>query len=369
MKNFVLDLCSWEDCETGKKEVEKGIGVCSAFPGSTPANVSACYAYNGSCYVCDNSKDYIDCNADWLWNYNFPTHSWFKQVDCYDPYEEDEGQCPDGSVLLKRTVDNGDYGTEGNGYAAEFVPTLKSYDALGRKAKLTSTKQIIYVDNRLSTQINLKQRNWLDETIDNIFSKMNNGFSRKVLFKRDDCGKERVDYGIIEKDGSLTGGITCPDFRPSYDTPRVVEGPIFGDECEVGGCKSKNVKLKVGVILQMKNFGIDYYVVESGFIFSNGHITTETEHTALIKHEKGHVVDFECIANKFPKEGKYIEIEIESCNVTSALEKTIQKKMIPYENQLRNNTNLRTDAATVRYHKKYGSFKYPTEKYVCPKDL
>ena len=80
------------DCETGKKPVENGIGICAAFPGSKPDKVSACYAHNGSCYVCDNSKDYIDCNADWLWNYNFPTHSWFKQVDCYEPFGEDEGE-------------------------------------------------------------------------------------------------------------------------------------------------------------------------------------------------------------------------------------------------------------------------------------
>ena len=149
MKNFVLDLCSWEDCETGKKEVEKGIGVCSAFPGSTPANVSACYAYNGSCYVCDKSKgDYVDCNADWLWNFNFPTHDWFKQVDCNDPYEEEN--CPDPSYSLKKSLEmasreNENYVNEC--YSVDFVKSSKMYNALGRNVKNPGKWEKVYEKN------------------------------------------------------------------------------------------------------------------------------------------------------------------------------------------------------------------------------
>ena len=79
------DTWWWQkvDCETGEKAVGNGIGACSAYPESVPSNVSGCYSYNGSCYICDKSKgDYVDCNADWLWKYNFPYHDWFKQVDC-----------------------------------------------------------------------------------------------------------------------------------------------------------------------------------------------------------------------------------------------------------------------------------------------
>lgn len=148
MKNFVLGLCSRMDCETGEKEVEKGIGVCAAYPGSTPANVSACYSYNGSCYVCDNSKDYIDCNADWLWNYNFPTHDWFKQVDCYDPYEGDD--CPDPSYLLKKSVEivngeNENYVNES--YSLDFAKPSKMYNAMGRNVKNPGKWEKVYEKN------------------------------------------------------------------------------------------------------------------------------------------------------------------------------------------------------------------------------
>ncbi|WP_297943506.1 hypothetical protein [uncultured Fibrobacter sp.] len=129
------------DCETGKKPVEKGIGFCAAFPGSKPDKVSACYAHNGSCYVCDNSKDYIDCNADWLWNYNFPTHSWFKQVDCYDPFEGEKTEVcyeiildDDGLSLLKQRSDDVEtvYVPFNDNDKVNFINKIYNYDALGR---------------------------------------------------------------------------------------------------------------------------------------------------------------------------------------------------------------------------------------------
>ena len=143
--HLVGDWYEKVSCETGKKEVEKGIGVCSAFPGSTPANVSACYAYNGSCYVCEKSESYIDCKADWLWNYNFPTHSWFKQVDCYDPYEEDD--CPDPSYLLKKSVEivNGENENYVNkSYSLDFVKPSKMYNVLGRNVKNPGKWEKVY---------------------------------------------------------------------------------------------------------------------------------------------------------------------------------------------------------------------------------
>lgn len=125
------------DCETGEKPVEKGIGNCAAFPGSKPDKVSACYAHNGSCYVCDNSKDYIDCNADWLWNYNFPTHSWFKQVDCYDPFGEDDednfDRCLAGNALFKQNVHSVTMQYEDLVTYSSNVSRNTYFDLLGRR--------------------------------------------------------------------------------------------------------------------------------------------------------------------------------------------------------------------------------------------
>ena len=90
---------------------------------------------------------------------------------------------------------------------------------------------------------------------------MNEGHSSEVLFKRDDCGLKGVDYGIVEKNGSKTGGVTCSDFRPYYETPIEVESPIFGEKCEINGCESKIVKLKIGITLMMRNVGIDYWIM------------------------------------------------------------------------------------------------------------
>lgn len=130
------------DCETGEKTVESGIGVCAAFSGSMPTSTSSCYSYNGSCYKCDNSRDYVDCNADWLWKYNFPYHDWFKQVDCYDPYEDEDGVdvcyeinlSESDSYLLKRISENTFKDTTGllNSDALELNNNERHYDALGR---------------------------------------------------------------------------------------------------------------------------------------------------------------------------------------------------------------------------------------------
>ena len=129
------------DCETGEKAVGNGIGACSAYPESVPSNVSGCYSYNGSCYICDKSKgDYVDCNADWLWKYNFPYHDWFKQVDCYDPYEEDTEVCYEVDLaesetyLLKQMSEYVFYNDTVllDNDALELNSDARYYDVLGR---------------------------------------------------------------------------------------------------------------------------------------------------------------------------------------------------------------------------------------------
>jgi len=134
------------DCETGEKTVESGIGVCAAFSGSMPTSTSSCYSYNGSCYKCDNSRDYVDCNADWLWKYNFPYHDWFKQVDCYE--EEDDYICSDVASLQKKsskgtiTIDDGDE------IKQNVLKETYYFDALGRsmrRKEAFSVKRPVYI--------------------------------------------------------------------------------------------------------------------------------------------------------------------------------------------------------------------------------
>ena len=137
------DTWWWQkvDCETGEKAVGNGIGACAAYPESVPSNVSGCYSYNGFCYICDKSKgDYVDCNADWLWKYNFPYHDWFKQVDCYDPYEEDTEVCYEVDLaesetyLLKQMSEYVFYNDTVllDNDALELNSDARYYDVLGR---------------------------------------------------------------------------------------------------------------------------------------------------------------------------------------------------------------------------------------------
>ncbi|MCQ2054893.1 MAG: hypothetical protein MJY82_06330 [Fibrobacter sp.] len=152
------DTWWWQkvDCETGEKAVGNGIGACSAYSESVPLNVSGCYSYNGSCYICDKSKgDYVDCNAVWLWKYNFPTHDWFKQVDCYNPYEGED--CPDPSYLLKKSAEiangeNANYVNEN--YGLDFVKSSKTYNALGQNVKRPGKWEMVY-EKTLNRSFNL----------------------------------------------------------------------------------------------------------------------------------------------------------------------------------------------------------------------
>lgn len=116
-------------------------------------------------------------------------------------------------------------------------------------------------------------------------------------------------------------------------------------------------------------YNLDYYVVNVGFVFSDGYVTTQYDHDALEKHEKGHATDFQCIADKFSDESLYIETEVEACNETGALNAAIKEKLQPYLDEMQKEYTKRFNRARDLYHEKYGSFDYPEEDYVCPNDL
>ena len=127
--------------------------------------------------------------------------------------------------------------------------------------------------------------------------------------------------------------------------------------------------MKLGARLEMTLKGIDYYVVNVGYVFPDGYVTTQIDHDAVEKHEKGHVADFQCIANKFSNESKYVEIEVEACNEKGALNAAIEDAIKPYLDEMQKEYTKRFNRARDLYHEKYGSFDYPEEDYVCPNDL
>ena len=361
------------DCETGDKVDRNRVGVCPGFPlDHVPSNPErACLAYNGQCYRCNPARG-SECASSWLWTGgSFGSHNigyYYEQVDCYDPFEKHDNQCPDGNVLMKRVADYGDAEDASvSGYDIDFINNVKYYDVLGRKtSRANSGKQVLY--RKSNDNFYKKSADQLQQTIENIFERINQGYNKRGLFKRRDCGHLGGDYGIIEN-GQKVGGITCPDAGPLFSTPNVLDNKFLEETCIIKDCEYKKVWVRVGTTLQMSLTSIDYYVVDVGFVFPDGYVTTQKDHNAVEKHEKGHVEDFKCIVKKFPEETKYIEVEVEACNEKDALNAAITESVQPYLDEMKKEYDKRFKRATDRYHQKYDSFKYPEDNYVCPSDL
>ena len=365
------------DCETGLAEEapEEFVGQCPVHPLKKVPNdpQNACFAANGKCYKCNSDRG-SDCYNDWLWIYEFNSANvgwWYQEVDCDEPFEEEDfdGQCPDEIVLMKRTADYDDESSgKDNAYSIDLLNTARYFDALGRGISMAkSTRQIFY------KKINRKMQNHnaniqLQQSIEEIFKELNLQHSNRVLLKKKDCGILREDYGVIEN-GQKVGGITCFKADPLFDTPKVLDDKFLDETCIIKGCEYKKVWVKFGTTLQMKLNSIDYYVVNVGYVFPDGYVTTQIDHDAVEKHEKGHVSDFQCIANKFSNESKYIEIEVEACNEKGALNAAIEDAIKPYLDEMQKEYTKRFNRARDLYHEKYGSFDYPEEDYVCPNDL
>lgn len=360
------------DCETGDKVDRNRVGVCPGFPlDHVPSNPErACLAYNGQCYRCNPARG-SECANSWLWQGSFTPANigwWYEEVDCDDPFEDDfDGQCPDGNALMKRTINYGSVeNVDDYGYGFGFRSRV-NYDLLGRKISKRNNAKLALC-RRNSDKFYKKSTDRLQRTIEKIFEGINHRNSRRALFKRDDCGHLRGDYGIIEN-GQKVGGITCPDAGPLFSTPNVLDNKFLEETCIVKDCEYKKVWVRVGTTLQMSLTSIDYYVVDVGFVFPDGYVTTQKDHNAVEKHEKGHVEDFKCIVKKFPEETKYIEVEVEACNEKDALNAAITESVQPYLDEMKKEYDKRFKRATDRYHQKYDSFKYPEDNYVCPSDL
>lgn len=391
------------DCETGKKPVENGIGICAAFPGSKPDKISACYSYKGSCYVCDNSKDYIDCNADWLWNYNFPTHSWFKQVDCYDPFGEDDEEiiadgCIDESILRKQLAkeyyqDRDDMAID---YSIDFTKPTKRYDVLGRKVSQKPSQRIILFNKKTINEKQVQTNDYIaiSGTItvssDTLCDRLSSGewvcgenrfLARRLKsasqFKnREKCDiKLGRDYGIIENDNRV-GGMTCAwpnvKVKKTYTIEPYVESP--------NGYAKIIVNYTITSITTLGDN--DHLTVKKGYVFPDGHVTTSAEENQFDKHEKGHEFynkcvifeeinmtnQFECIVKLGKKKTKAkknetiketVEKELADIDIQQSLTEKITEKI--------NEGQKKLDAMVKQFHKDYGIGGY-SDRYTCPTD-
>jgi len=370
------------DCETGDTPLEEGVGSCAAFPGKKPSDVSACYAYNGSCYICDNSESFVDCNADWLWNYNFPYHNWFKQVNCNDPYEEEDESCIEEDVIaLKKTSVTTDWDNnsfEGD-YKIDFMDLSIKYDALGKVYKektmkknhfrtiytreLSKTRKFNQVSNEKSFYIHLNIRVLRKDGVDPCDKP---------------CGELGQDYGIRGVDGGNDFGVYCGCPYQNYSLNKVKVVQRKNGSC---GYKNPNYKVTLTIPLDLSVKRDDYFVVPSGYKFSDDlHVATDDERDCIFRHEKGHKRFAECWKNGAKKE---VKIEMELCKsefkcdlenylVEMAKNKqgVLSQKIDPAFNNAKNDNVIRWQQICGWYHKEYTREDGPVNAYdvSCPSD-
>jgi hypothetical protein len=286
-------------------------------------------------------------------------------VDCYNP-NGDDGQCPDGSILQKSVAKaNGNSQIESVDYTIHFLPSQKYFDVLGRKANHSSKqKRALYSLDRTNNQNSALTED--TEFSERILRLLNEHSSyNNVLRKSKSCGVLGGDYGIVEKDGSLTGGMTCPIVN-TYYTLKYVEGPQKVGSCGANG-DSAIVDVLVEDSLQSYLASDEHYVVPVNYIFpGTNYMVTKEDSIKLERHELGHVAYNECIEAKFPN-----EIEVVSkrfCECESTLQKSYEEWIEPLRQKKYVQDTTRFVRASDLFHEKYTPFD-GADSYVCPSGL
>lgn len=406
------------DCETGEKAVGNGIGACSAYPESVPSNVSGCYSYNGSCYICDKSKgDYVDCNADWLWKYNFPYHDWFKQVDCYDPYEEEneiiaEG-CLDESLLRKVSmqehVANDDVKTLS--YSVDFTQFSQKYDALGRHRinKLPShialyqrNMSMFQPEVETSVVLQLPSISSADYCDRDSLGKWTCNINKKTLKKRvwsvdefsdlERCDiKKGRDYWYYTRDTDPTtgkvvsktyvGGVTCA-------WPEVDIIPETLQKNSVLSFDKKNIRVKASVEYKFSTHTTlgenNHIIMKMGDSFSDGYVVTLDDENTYDKHEEGHEFynscidfekndeiesgEFECVMDLPLKWSDEKRTEKLKAVVRNDLETLMAEFTKKYWQDKINKAQEKIDQARDRFHADFGLDGYAGKNDKLPKE-
>lgn len=293
------------DCISGERKDNNRIGQCPGFPmETTPYNPEqACIAHNGKCYRCKSENSYVNCSHDWLWTgENFGTHnigSWYEEVDCYDPFENDDfdGQCPDELVLKKSAAS----GTE-NKYALEsytinFSPTSKTFDVLGRRLNAAKyIHQITFITGKTKNTTTLKHTFDVGSVFNIPIEKLR--LSRNILAKEGadcpnyTCGKLGEDYGVRNDIGVYCGH---PCTKLNMDNG-FVQIKITKKE-ETGFCGKNNPKYTITfeISATTKIMRRDaYYVAPVGYKMGDNFVTEE-DYNAGERHEKGHMESYLCL--------------------------------------------------------------------------
>lgn len=139
VNNNAQDSWWWREveCSTGNRIDKNKIGACPGFPlDSVPKNpISACFAYNGSCYKCNSNRG-SDCGLFWLWTETFTYNNigwWYVEIDCYTSLQKRIAEKTHQEDLFN------------NKFEINFLSPQKYFDVMGRnKTRRSSKKQIIY---------------------------------------------------------------------------------------------------------------------------------------------------------------------------------------------------------------------------------
>ncbi|MCK9183294.1 MAG: hypothetical protein M0P13_10535 [Fibrobacteraceae bacterium] len=366
------------DCSTGAAAASSssGVGECPSHPlRDVPSDpLKACFAKNGKCYKCNPDRG-GDCGNDWLWMYDFNASNvgwWYTEVDCHDPFEE-EGQCPDDATLYKKTIAQASEVSEENDSASVLKTSKVFYDVLGRKTVASpKTKRYLFQRNlkyQTAADINI----WNEETpvyLKTSTIECGNNSKGEWICKEvsgestlkksgdDNCGILGVDYGIIDRDGSLTGGVTCPVLDVS------AESGYSTDKTPLGSCKDGSYLWKVKFTIRTETDLVknDPYSVYEGYVFPNGYITTKKDEEAMYYHELGHVKYYACV--NFPNETYVV---IEDCMCGSQIKGHLDTLAESFRKEIaEKNKNLLDDAAAL-FHQTYGTSGY-AKTYTCPEN-
>ena len=308
------------DCESGERKDDNRIGQCPSFPlDSVPDHPEqACVANDEKCYRCKSENNYVDCSYSWLWTgENFGTHnigSWYEEVDCYDPFEEEDEQCAEISALQKKSSGNYKEIDVSSYYQLELTPLSVRYDALGRQKQKRNAK-IVYFKKHENTR--QKKKSFLK--VDSYYLIPSGKIYASTSMSGDSskCGDLYHDYGIQYADGSKDYGVYCgyPSIggktdKNGYLLVKTLEDRKIEEETCENGLPKHMLKFRVDTKMTKVD---DYYkVLKVGFRFDDNEVVTQSRHDAILRHEKGHQKTLSCFVETLGKEN-YFEIEIEAC--------------------------------------------------------
>jgi len=407
------------DCETGsEKTTDEGIGVCPSHPlnkvPSDPQN--ACFAKDGKCYKCNDDRG-SECGNDWLWIYGFNASNvgwWYTEVDCYDPFDEEE-QCPEEFYLQKKVVQNGgQLDTETSEDPVELIPQIKFYDALGRRiTNSPKSKRALYT---LKTNVILKMNEEISLTGERYVYIPIELFQRKswALMKTSEtvtscgtawniqndsicdsngswyyfgkkCGVEGVDYGVYNSEGGIDVGVYCGEVY--FMAKRVSHYLVIRQSKDtIGTCADGTnlIRAKFTIPVETKIVRDYHRVAPVGYQIGNNFIVSYSLHDSIDWHEKGHKRFYHCLIDENMFDPA-IEFSMNVCERDFTCE---GKTFDPENQEIVNsfNTSYEAEIKTIKnrdtkewlqmcgwYHDKYGHTDGPrdpdTHQHIDPYDI